>query len=60
MGILWMTLRDAIDSICGTTLGNGWTKFVEPIPNKKDSMSQSFFAKSRAAIFPDNNPSPAK
>jgi len=48
------------DLISGTITGLGFTKFVEPIPNRNDSTSLLLNDNSLAPTRPANNPSPGK
>mgnify|MGYP003325639857 CR=1 FL=1 len=44
----------------GCKAGLGFTKFVEPIPNKSDSISQAFDDSLFRQVLPANKPSPGK
>ena len=46
-------------AISGTKHGAGFTKFVEFIPNKKDSVSGALYDNLFPGICPGNKPSPA-
>ncbi len=59
-GILSMTANDFNCLISGFVGGKGFTKLVEPIPHKKDSISLELCDNWSGATRPCNKPSPGK